>query len=1053
MIKLRLIPLLLICIWLSVSAPQAQNDDVLSRQADESATTTEERQRSLATLLTAASQFRDSGEALKAARFLNRAGRLQLKLNSPQDALATFQDALTILKQTPDPTIHVDSLNGMSAVYNRLSNCDEAQTFLQQAIALSEQNNYVAGKAEALLTLSDCRNYHDQALAVRTAQEALALWKSINFKLGMARSYIALGDYQLSQSNLTEATQNSETALNLARELNVADQQAEALINLGFIEYRKGAWQNVFTFLTQAQALLDEKAEPYKMGQIAAGLADAFIESGLPETGLVKYLEALEYFRQTQNPRSVVSMVWGIGKTYYLLGDYPKALENLQRALADAESIKESKFAALCNDSLGRTFAALNDHTAALRHFEVALDLYTRAGNPMEAARVRALMGQVYQQQGKIEKARKYYQRGLETFVALSDHVNQSATLYALGRLELERDNLSAAEVYLRQAIEVTENVRRVSTSRDLTAAFSATVNERYESYVEYLMRRHQEQPSQGFAVRAFEINDLGRARSLAELLRAMQTNLATGLDPQLAEQEKAIRQLLRVKEDDKVALLGTKYKKEELTALDAEIARLDAEYKRINEIIRARYPSYEQITRPTAWDLRQLQEQVIADDQTVLLEYSLGADKSYLWAVTHNNITPYELPAQPLITEAAQKVYKLLATPPDADTENNLTQATQELSRIILSPVIAELNKRQVIIVADGALNYIPFQVLPMPSANNELLSDNCEVINVPSASILGELRQEAARRQPPSKVLVAFGAPVFESNYAQRKDTNGSEHLAAVTTLETGSLRRALRDIELNGESFDPSVIKPLFYARRELANLLAVAAGGETFVATDYDASREKLLSMDLTKFAILHFATHGLLDPKRVENSGLVLSTVNRDGQAQNGFVGLQDIYSLRAPVDLVVLSACQTGLGKDVRGEGLVGLTRGFMYAGASSVVASLWKVDDEATAELMKQFYINMLQKRMTPAAALRAAQSSIRQKPEWRSPYYWAAFTLQGEYRQVIKPTLAGATPIYPKVIVGGALLALLASFAWWRGRQRKMKIMQKADSYSTVK
>src|SRR5205085_4697147 len=207
-------------------------------------------------------------------------------------------------------------------------------------------------------------------------------------------------------------------------------------------------------------------------------------------------------------------------------------------------------------------------------------------------------------------------------------------------------------------------------------------------------------------------------------------------------------------------------------------------------------------------------------------------------------------------------------------------------------------------------------------------------------------------------------------------------------------------------------------------------------------------------DLTQYAILHFATHGLLDPKRPEHSGLLLSTVNREGQAQNGFVGLQDIYGLRAPVDLVVLSACQTALGKDVRGEGLLGLTRGFMYAGASSVMASLWKVDDEATAELMRQAYVNMLQKGMTPAAALRAAQNYIRQRPEWRSPYYWAGFTLQGEYRQIIRPAAAtSAAGLYRKgMVIGGLLLlaavAFFVAFLYYRRRQRPQ-----ARLYSTAK
>ena len=258
-----------------------------------------------------------------------------------------------------------------------------------------------------------------------------------------------------------------------------------------------------------------------------------------------------------------------------------------------------------------------------------------------------------------------------------------------------------------------------------------------------------------------------------------------------------------------------------------------------------------------------------------------------------------------------------------------------------------------------------------------------------------------------------------------------------AALSTL-VGHWPQTSRGIEIRGDSFDPSVVEPLFYARLELKNLRDVATGGETFVATEFAATREQLLGADLTQYAILHFATHGYLDPKRPEKSGLVLSTVNREGLAQDGFVKLQDIYGLRAPVDLVVLSACSTALGKEVRGEGLIGLTRGFMYAGASSVVASLWKVDDDATAELMKRFYSNMLQRGETPAEALRAAQNSIRQEPQWRSPYYWAAFTLQGEYRQVIRPTPASAAPLYLKIIVAGISLALLAGAAWLHRRRR---------------
>jgi CHAT domain-containing protein len=727
--------------------------------------------------------------------------------------------------------------------------------------------------------------------------------------------------------------------------------------------------------------------------------------------------------------------IWAIGSTHYLLGNYPEALTHLQQALSSVSP--NSSYAAICSEYLGRVYSSMDEFPTALQYLQSAQDIYERAINPREAARVRGLIGQIYQQQGKLERARQNYKQALATFRKLSDRINQAAIYYALGRLELRSGNYDAAEDYLRRSIEATENIRRVSTSSDLTAAFTASIYERYENYIECLMLKHQAEPAQGFAVRAFETSELARGRSLAELLRSTGTNLVLGLDPQLGAQEKALRQLLRVKEDYKVALLGRAYKKEEVDALEVELARIEGGYKQVNETIRERYPSYEQITRPTSWNLRQIQEQVIADDQTVLLEYSLGSDRSHVWAVTRDSIQSYNLPARALISEAAQRVHKLLASPPGPDQAKELTPAIQGLSRMVLSPVAAELNKRRIIIVADGALHYIPFQVLPAPSADNEPLVANYEIVNTPSASILGELRKEATQRQP-AKILAAFGDPVFASNYGQRKDATGSEPSVTMQAMEIAPLQNALRDIELNGDAFDPSVIKPLFYAKRELANLRDAATSGETFVASGFDATRQRLLDTDLAQYAILHFATHGLLDPRRPENSGLVLSTVNRDGQAQNGFVGLQDIYGLRAPVDLVVLSACQTALGKDVRGEGLLGLTRGFMYAGASSVVASLWKVDDEATGELMRQFYTNMLQKEMTPAAALRAAQNSVRQRPEWEAAYYWAGFTLQGEYRQVIRPRSAiGTTDLYRKVIIIGALMLLAGVALWYRYRR----------------
>src|SRR5215212_3076832 len=350
----------------------------------------------------------------------------------------------------------------------------------------------------------------------------------------------------------------------------------------------------------------------------------------------------------------------------------------------------------------------------------------------------------------------------------------------------------------------------------------------------------------------------------------------------------------------------------------------------------------------------------------------------------------------------------------------------------MILLPAGEDLNRRRIIVVPDGVLNYIPFQILPSPSNNKPLVEDK-EIINAPSASILGDLQEEARQRQPAPNILAAFGDPVFAADYSAVKDADNNEQVLA-----TARLRSALRDTDLNGAAFDPTAVTRLFHAKRELDSLREVA-GEKALIVNEYDATRERFLSTDLTQFSILHLVTHGYFNWKHPENSGFVLTDINREQKQMEGFVGLQEIYELRAPVRMVVLSACQTALGKDVRGEGLVGLTRGFMYAGASSVVASLWKVDDAATAELMKLFYSNMLQHGMKPADALSAAQNSIRQRPEWRSPHYWAAFTLQGEYSQVIntKPEAARAALDWRILVIGGLLLVGIA--VWWYRRRAK--------------
>jgi CHAT domain-containing protein len=324
-------------------------------------------------------------------------------------------------------------------------------------------------------------------------------------------------------------------------------------------------------------------------------------------------------------------------------------------------------------------------------------------------------------------------------------------------------------------------------------------------------------------------------------------------------------------------------------------------------------------------------------------------------------------------------------------------TGAVAQLSQILLAPVAQQLGNKRLLIVSDGALQYVPFSALPVPGTPGENvvpLLVNHEIINLPSASTLAVIREDLGDRKPAPKTVAVLADPVFSTNDQRVKTSVEAQSLASLQHNDVNALAlsRAIRE---NSLSF-----KRLPYTRTEADSILKLAPTTEAMQAFDFTANRATATNPQLSQYKIVHFATHGILNSLHPELSGVVLSLVDKQGKPQNGFLRLNDIFNLNLPAELVVLSACETGLGQDVKGEGLVGLTRGFMYAGAPRVLVSLWSVDDQGTSELMSRFYKKMLQDGQKPAAALRAAQIEMLQNSQWKEPYYWAAFTLQGEWR-----------------------------------------------------
>jgi CHAT domain-containing protein len=332
---------------------------------------------------------------------------------------------------------------------------------------------------------------------------------------------------------------------------------------------------------------------------------------------------------------------------------------------------------------------------------------------------------------------------------------------------------------------------------------------------------------------------------------------------------------------------------------------------------------------------------------------------------------------------------------------------AAAGLSRTLLGPVADQLGKKRLLIVADGTLHYVPFGALPDPNSLKasaggwQPLVVEHEIVNMPSASTLAVLRRELAGRKPAARTVAVLADPVFSGDDER---INSDARLASRQTNQPPS--NALNEIisrklvQIAGAAPSEPRIKRLRYTRREAERIMALAPAGLGLEAVDFEASRATVTSGQLSQYRYVHFATHGLADSERPELSTIALSLYDAQGKPQDGFLRAHEVYNLDLPAELVTLSACETGLGKLTRGEGLVSLTRGFMYAGAARVIVSLWNVNDRATAELMEKFYRRMLAGGERPAAALRAAQVEMWRDMRWEAPYYWAAFTLQGEWR-----------------------------------------------------
>lgn len=782
------------------------------------------------------------------------------------------------------------------------------------------------------------------------------------------------------------ALERSQEALARFRTLGLPEREAAALFCLGKVSDRLGDRETAANFYQQALALFRVLGNEADAGITLSNLGALERFGGRPERALALYREALPLHRRTRNRPEEAQTLTSIGRAAMDLGEIGQAISAFEQAISLNRSLGDRVAEGKALSNLGLLETKLDQLPRALDHlgqavtllealrdrrglgevlarmgvaralaghsrqevlatFRRALRLQGEAGDRSREAVTLHNLGWYYQEEGEVHQAERIFRETLAIFDARGERASQAGALVNLGGIELKRRRLAQAEESFTRALALLAGIG--DPDNEATALFGLA-----------RVRQAAGRPAEALAA-------VESAFACIEALRRKPEDLDLRLSFFASKQD--IYGL-------RIDLLMELHRPER-----ALVASEDARARTLLDLLdNARVgagPRAAEIAETRVARFQDLQRQIV-EPGSLILEYYLGRERSFLWALTPGTIESFELPAREVLEAEARRVALLLGASSKALARRQTELALADLSLRLLAPVAHRLRgAERLVIVPDGALWYIPFAALPEPGAGDRPLMVSHEIVTIPSLSVLSRGRLDPAGRRHAPGTIAVVADPVFAA--ADPRVTPRP----AVSRETSGRFKR-------------------LPFSRAEAEAILSVAPRQGRWVALDFAASRDAITSGRLARYRIVHFATHAVVDTENPDLSSVVLSLVDSQGRPRNGFLRLADLYSLHLPADLVVLSACRTALGREIRGEGLVGLTRGFFSAGARQVLVSLWPVEDRATAELMRRFYAEVFGRKRPPAAALREAQIAMWRERSWRSAYYWAGFTIQGDWR-----------------------------------------------------
>ena len=922
-------------------------------------------------------------------------------------ALDKFRHTAEFFRTVGNGTLQRAALNGEARLLlYKLSDYRGARDAAFASTQVETGLEDLQGQGLAWKTWSSAEYFlGDYAAGIRAAQKAISFYKKTGddywqgILLGnLAYTYRETGD-------TAHALESSEQALAIARRIQDKFGVAFNLEALATVHLSRGELERSFELYYEALDATQVQPYPAVEAAIWSGLGDLYSQLNDEKRAEECFQKALPLTESASDAAGRLKVLSSLGELY-LRQDRPKeALEILQKGQNQAEKLGLPREQSLLFAGIARSEAALGDPRAARANFQAAVEVATRISNKDAEASALLRYGDFEYRNGDVVRAHDFYARAFELWTQESNRAQAATALASLARLDFAAGNLLKARKEIEDALGFIENSRSTLASRELRTSFFSSKHAYYDLSVSILMQLQSQEPAQRYDAEAFAVAERASSRVLLD-------EIAGGKVPTFVEAPADL-----------------------LDELHGNQTRLDARFQRLRSLSDEPAKNAEQISKVRAEIEEQLRASDILDGRiravsgdyavftgtrspssseiekllgphAALAKYWVGTDRSYLWLVAPDGFHSFTVRAgdeaiRSLVRNwlgnlQARSVQKpgetLMGREKRLALADAAERSTSEKLGSLLFPAVAPLTGvSQLYIVPDGPLASIPFAALRIPASgaprraqSATILLSRFEVLIEPSESILQLMSRKPS---PANRVphIAVFADAVYSASDPRVQKSPG--------TFSTIGHRQTLGLTDEAGMAHLPRLA-----ASREEARVIGELNGqSNTSIHLGFQALVDAVREGDWNNYAIAHFGVHALLNPDRPAFSGVVLTMVRPDGAPRNGVLWLNDIYSLHMPVNLVVLSGCRTANGREIPGEGLEGLSRAFFFAGARSVVGSLWSVEDSETSLLMQRFYRTLIQGKLSPAAALRRAQLATAGEAGTSAPYHWAGFTIQG--------------------------------------------------------